>query len=439
MTETVYDIELTTSAPEAANALRAGVAESLEHRLSAMEHVKAALAADPDFVMGLAMRAGMMLQIGSAQVHPKIAETLAHANKHAKGAKRREQMHVAALDHWLAGNLTRAGDVWQEIIDECPQDILALRLHHNASFWTGDRDRLRNAPMQVIGQIGEDSPASAFVMGMCAFGLEESGDYEQAESFGRKAVERNGDDLWALHAVAHVLEMQCRHGEGCDLLDRPFGTWSDRNPFKDHLWWHSALFWLESGDTARVLELYDREVRVDETGFYLDVQNAASLLKRLELVGVNVGERWEELADLAQSRTGDHVMPFTDAHFMLALTGAGRVDAARDYVTSLRGFVQGESNQVADVTRNINLPLCEALLAIAQGRYPEAADALYELRNDLSPMGASHAQRDIFQQILIDTAMHAGQTDRARALLEERQRERPGSSWAHERLKQLAS
>lgn len=437
MTQPVYDVELTTSAPEAADALRTAVAESLEHRLSAMDHVKAALEADPECVMGLAMRAGMMLQIGTAQVHPKVAATLAHANRHAKGASRREQMHVAALEHWLAGNLTRAGGVWQEIVDDCPQDILALRLHHNASFWTGDRDRLRNAPMQVIGRLGEDTPASAFVMGMCSFGLEESGEYAEAESFGRRAVERNGDDLWALHAVAHVLEMQCRHGEGCELLDQPFGTWSDRNPFKDHLWWHSALFWLESGDTARVLELYDREVRVDETGFYLDVQNAASLLKRLELVGVDVGDRWEELADLAQSRTGDHVMPFTDAHFMLALTGAGRLDAARGYVSSLRDFAQKESNQVASVTRDVNVPLCEALLACAEGRYGEAADALYDMRDDLSPMGASHAQRDIFQQVLIDAAMQAGQTDRARALLQERKAQRPGSAWARDRLEHL--
>lgn len=437
MTELVYDVDLTTSAPEAASALRQAIAESLEHRLSAMDHVKAALEADPEFVMGLAVRASMMMQIGSNAVHPKIAETLAKANKHAAGATRREQMHLAALEQWLSGNLGRATGIWQDIIDECPSDILALRLHHNGSFWTGNRDSLAKGPLQVFGKLGEDSPASGFVMGMCAFGLEESGDYEQAESFGRKAVERNENDLWALHAVAHVLEMQCRHNEGRALLDKPYGTWSDRNPFKDHLWWHSALFSLEAGDTAKVLELYDREVRVDETGFYLDVQNAASLLKRLELVGVDVGERWEELADLAQSRTGDHVMPFTDAHFMLALCGAGRFDAARNYLASLKSFSGKQESQVADVTRRINVPLCEGLLAYAEGRYGDAADQLYAIRDDLSPMGASHAQRDIFQQIMIDAVMQAGRNEFARTLLEKRHAARPGSNWAQDRLDKL--
>lgn len=438
MTQPVYDVDLTTSAPEAASALRQAIAESLEHRLSAMEHVKTALEADPEFVMGLAVRASMMMQIGSNAVHPKIAETLKQANKHANGASRREQMHLAALEQWLSGNLGRATGIWKDIIDECPSDILALRLHHNGSFWTGNRDSLAKGPLQVFEKLGEDSPASGFVMGMCAFGLEESGDYEQAESFGRKAVEHNENDLWALHAVAHVLEMQCRHDEGRVLLNKPYGTWSDRNPFKDHLWWHSALFSLEAGDTAKVLELYDREVRVDETGFYLDVQNAASLLKRLELVGVDVGERWEELADLAQSRTGDHVMPFTDAHFMLALCGAGRFDAARSYLASLESFVGEQESQVADVTRQFNVPLCESLLAYAEARYGDAADQLYALRDDLSPLGASHAQRDIFQQIMIDAVMQAGRTELARELLEQRHAERSGSTWAQDRLQKLA-
>jgi tetratricopeptide (TPR) repeat protein len=181
----------------------------------------------------------------------------------------------------------------------------------------------------VLGRIDEATPGYAFVLGMLAFGLEENGDYARAERFGREAVERNADDLWALHSVAHVLEMQCRHAEGEKLLDQPYGAWSDRNPFKDHVWWHAALFALELGGHERVLDIYDREVRAEESGFYLDVQNAASLLKRLELAGVDVGERWEALAELAESRIGDHVIPFTDAHFMLALVGGGRLEAAQ--------------------------------------------------------------------------------------------------------------
>src|SRR5262245_66593977 len=116
----------------------------------------------------------------------------------------------------------------------------------------------------------------------------------------------------------------------------PAAHGADRNPFKDHLWWHTALFPLEAGDYDRVLALYDSEVKVDESGFYLDVQNAASLLLRLEFCGVDVGVRWRKLADIAEKRVDDHVFGFTDAHFMNALARDCRRSAADALIGSVR-------------------------------------------------------------------------------------------------------
>ena len=48
---------------------------------------------------------------------------------------------------------------------------------------------------------------------MQSFGLEESGEYPEAETFGRRAVEINSEDVWAAHAVTHVMQMQSRFDE----------------------------------------------------------------------------------------------------------------------------------------------------------------------------------------------------------------------------------
>ena len=47
-----------------------------------------------------------------------------------------------------------------------------------------------------------------------AFANEECGNYVVAEAAGREAMALDPANLWAAHAVAHVMEMQGRRGEG---------------------------------------------------------------------------------------------------------------------------------------------------------------------------------------------------------------------------------
>ncbi|MFN9911302.1 MAG: hypothetical protein ACK53L_01890, partial [Pirellulaceae bacterium] len=69
---------------------------------------------------------------------------------------------------------------------------------------------------------------------------------------------------------------------------------------------------------------------------YIDIQNAASLLLRLELLGVDVGGRWRELADKAVARIGDHLVPFTLPHWAMALAAAGRREDCAARLASMR-------------------------------------------------------------------------------------------------------
>ena len=430
-------LECTAQDPNAVAAYDDALAAFFEFRLSTADHVKTALAVDPDFVMGLCFRAYLLMQFGSRQVYPKIDAALEQLKALNGGANERERAHIVALDHWREGRIGDACRIWESILVTTPQDLLALRLHHGMSFWLGRRESLRDGPAAALGRIDESTPGYGVVLGMFAFGLEECGDYARAEELGRRAQLLNPDDLWALHAVAHVMEMQCRHEEGLEWLDRPFGAWADRNPFKDHVWWHASLFALERGDDERVLEIYEHELRIDDAGFYLDVQNAASLLMRLALLGVDVGGRWEELAELAEARTGDHVLPFTDLHFMMSLTGAGRHDAAARYLASLEAFSREEAPDAAAVTASLGLPVAKALLAHAKGEHGRCADLLFPLRQSLAPLGGSHAQQDIFHQILIDAALRDGRRDLARSLLAERASLRPGRRWTRERIESI--
>ena len=91
--------------------------------------------------------------------------------------------------------------------------------------------------------------------------------------------------------------MTRRCGDGISLIEDNLSAWSHCNNFRFHVWWHKALLHLDRGELDTALALYDAKIRDEKTDDYRDISNATSLLVRLELEGVNVGTRWQELAD----------------------------------------------------------------------------------------------------------------------------------------------
>jgi tetratricopeptide (TPR) repeat protein len=426
-------LALTTASAASARLFDRAVAEYLEYRKSVMGTLKQAIEADPDFCLAHCMAGYLFMLFGTHAVDAKVDAALAQAGRLAPRATPREQQHVAALAAWRKGDTARAIRLWDDILIEHPHDLLAMRLQHFSLFWSGEPYFMRDAVARAVGAWDAGMPGYGNVLGMYAFGLEECGDYASAEPKGRRAVEICRDDLWSVHAVAHVLEMQGRLEEGVSFLAQPYGSWDDRNPFRQHLWWHTALFPLELGQYDRVLELYDRAIRSEPSEFYLDIQNAASLLFRLEWCGVDVGGRWGELADVAEKYIDDHVLAFTDMHHMLALCRDGRLPKARELLASLRAFAPTPENGTAATLEPAAIPVAEAILAYAAGEHGTAADRLIASRYRWPVVGASHAQRDLFTLLLIAAAEKSGRAALARALLAERVELKPHSvaSWLH--------
>jgi tetratricopeptide (TPR) repeat protein len=419
---------LSTDSAEAARLFERAVGEYLEYRKSTMATAKEALAADPDFCLAHCFVGYLLMMFGTHAVDGKVDAALAQAERLSPRASEREQMHVAALAAWRKGDSERANRIWDDILVAYPHDLMAMRLQHFNLFWVGQSYFMRDAVAGAIGAWDAGMPGYGNVLGMYAFALEECGDYAAAEPKGRRAVELCGDDLWAIHAVAHVLEMRGQLQEGVAWLKQPFGAWADRNPFRQHLWWHTALFPLELGQYDRVLEFYDREIRSEPSEFYLDIQNAASMLFRLEWCGVDVGQRWRELAEIAEKHIDDHVLAFTDVHFMLALCRDARLASAERLLSSFHAFAATPGNSTAAVMEPAAIPIAEAMLAYATRDYRAAIEKLAASRYRWPLVGASHAQRDLFAILLIASAEKAGDWTLARSLLRERIELRPHSA-----------
>jgi tetratricopeptide (TPR) repeat protein len=424
-------LALTASSADAVRHYDATVAAYLRFDKTIGDHLKATLAADPEMPMALVLRGYFFRLFCKRDLESRATKSLeaAAASLAARGGSDGEKGHVAALKAWCAGDFVGAIACWEAILLDQPRDIVALKLAHFGHFYMGDAENMRDSVARALYAWDADTPGYGFVLGLRAFGLEESGDYESAERVGRHAIEINPQDIWAAHAVAHVMEMQGRPRDGVVWIDNLEDAWGHCNNFAYHVWWHRALFLLEQERFDAVLAHYDKKVRVDLTEEYLDICNAASLLWRLEQMGVDVGQRWSELAACAARFKDEHILPFIDAHYMMALAADRRGEEAQTMIESLRAHATLSPESEAQIFGRIGGPLCEALLAYRRGDYGRAVDLLLPLRYAWRRIGGSHAQRDVFTLTLIEAAIRAGRLAVARALLAERTALKPNDAW----------
>ncbi|WP_299732042.1 tetratricopeptide repeat protein [uncultured Tateyamaria sp.] len=398
----------------------------MAHGTATPNHLGAVLSGAPDFAMGHAAKGLFSLMMGRKELNAVAREAgqTAVAALAASGGSPRERLWVRALGEWLEGRPSGAIAAMERILVDHPTDTLSAKVSHAIRFILGDGVGMR-ASIENVLDAHKGHDLEGYVLGCHAFTLEETGEYDAAEAAGLKGLQLAGDDAWGLHAVAHVYDMTARPDHGISLIENNCSAWDHCNNFRYHVWWHKALLHLDRGETDIVLAIYDAQVRADKTDDYRDMANATSLLMRLELEGVNVGPRWDELADLAQNRTDDGCLVFADLHYMLALGGAGRSDAQE--AMTLR-FAQ-DAMRTGEMPARVANPGKAALAglnAFAEGRYDLAFQNLAAARPAMQTIGGSHAQRDVFERMTIDAGLRAGMVDATEALIEDRIARRAG-------------
>jgi tetratricopeptide (TPR) repeat protein len=417
-------LPVSTTSAEAATAYDHLIVGYLTQRADTPARLTALLEADPDFALGHCMQGYFaMLAYKQASV-PTAVQAARTAQSLAASATPRERSHIAALAAWAEGELDRTIALWESILRTHPLDAVAFRLAHFANFWLGRPQDMLSSVERVMPAWSEEIPNYATILACHCFAHEEAGNYLAAEPSGRRAIELDPADLWAAHAVAHVMEMQGRRSEGIEWLTMLAPNWEGSHNLQHHLWWHLALFKLEYGDYAGVLELYDTRFRnlaapltVAAPDVYIDVQNAASMLFRLQRLDVDVGNRWEELADKAEARIGDCLSAFTLPHWLMALTATGRTAAAQRMIEAIRAFANGRGT-VSRIVRDYALPIAEAQLAYAGGRYSDAVALMRPAIGGMYRLGGSHAQQDVLEQFFVDAALKAASTADVRLAVE---------------------
>jgi hypothetical protein len=389
--------------------------------------VDAALAAAPRMVMAHALK-GYLHLLGTEPAALPVARQCYEA---AAGlpADERERGHLEAVRLLAEGRWRAAGRVLEDLAIAWPLDALALQVGHQIDFFTGDSRMLRDRIARALPAWSRSMPGYHALLGMHAFGLEETGDYAQAEKQGRAAIELERRDTWAWHAVAHVHEMRNRPADGIAWLAADTSAWSEDSFFAVHNWWHLALYHLELGAIDEVLRLFDGPIFGQRSTVILDLIDASAMLWRLHLRGVDVRRRFEAVAENWAPLAAAGNYAFNDLHAMIAFVGSGREKEQQVVLEAQRAALAGDADN-AQFTREVGQAATRAIQAFGQGRYAECADLLRPIRSQAHRFGGSHAQRDLLDLTLIEAAFRSGDQPLAAALAAERAALRPASPLA---------
>ncbi|MEQ8653029.1 MAG: tetratricopeptide repeat protein [Kiloniellales bacterium] len=396
--------------------------------------IKQALEQRPDFVMGYLFIAMLNLTGMEPQSWRRAAKKLDQAE--ALEMNSRERQHLAAARAFGAGDFSGALAKLEALLLEWPRDILALQVGQILDFYCGDVRSMRDRVARRMHAWSRNDASYHGVLGLHAFGLEECGLYRHAEDEGQAAVGLNPENGWAVHAVAHVYEMESRPEAGLAWLRGTQEGWTRENFFQMHNWWHMALCHLERDEDAAALALYDGPIMAARNGVILEQADAASLLWRLRLRGTDVGARWQAVAEAWLPFVEEDIHAFNTAHGVMAFLADERPKDLQALLGKMEAAAAGESDN-GRMERLVGLPLAKGLIAFEQGRYEESIEHLAGLRSTAQLFGGSHAQRDIIDLTLLEASKRAGQQSLLKALVSERAALRPDSGWVRRYLSAL--
>lgn len=409
--------EVSFSTPAGVAAVDEFVSGFLGNKASA-GHILAAAEDDPGTPMAQ-IYAGVVAMFGDTVGAAATARGwLDRARASIGGACERERMNFALLEAWTNGDMPKALAIGAQVVNDYPTDLVAVKLHQTFSFNRGDAP----AMLRIARTALPANPDNPHLLGMLAFGYEECHFLERAEQTAWHALDVMQEEPWAHHALAHVMLTEGRVPEGVDFMRVASKTWVGLNSFMyTHNWWHKALFHISLGDSAAVLAAYDAHCWAVDKDYAEDQIGAVSLLARMELAGMDVGARWADLSEKLRVRKDDVLHPFVTMQYLYGLAKGERAEA-----DELMRAVEDRATSAADFERvawaEVALPACRGLVAHARGRHEVAVAELSRAMPRMMEIGGSHAQRDLFAQVLLDAHIRAGNLVTAQQLLETRRR-----------------
>ena len=413
-----FGLQLTTNVPAAAEHCVDGMDLLLENNYGPEERFQQALEADEGFALAHALTAYMSITRGQAA---DARQSAAQAQTLAQGVSKRETRIIEVMALWANGKGPQAIPIAREHLAEYPRDVMMARVAQRLFMLGCNGSGVPDFPSHLFKLVksieGANGEEWAF-MGLSSFAHHEMGLLDESLRLAEGSLQLRPNNAVAAHSAAHVYFERGDHSDGNDFLGNWLPGFDKRAPYHVHLSWHQALFELATGRYQRASELYESNIRPAVTEKRVTVlSDSASLMWRMQMYGgTSAPFPWQEVCGLAAPAAAGPGPAFRDAHAALALAGGGD-DATLDRLLE-RLRLAGEAGD--PLAAEVTLPLVRGIAAFAHGDYSEAVAQMEPVFPQLTRIGGSHAQREVFEDTLLEAFLRAEEYDKAENMLRSR-------------------
>jgi len=404
---------MTTGMPLSTDADTAALWEVFLHRYGsrrsgAADALRAVIAADPGLAVARAAAALLAAFAGeSFDVESEIAAARSGTKAHDW-----ERSLVEATMTLTSQGMWPSRPSWERHHDGFPGDLLGLELVIFLTLMSTDPDARQAALARALrteAVVGEHPTLLGF-RGMMA---QDVGDLDAAHRFASRALELDPTGFSGGHPMTHVYFEGGDHAAGAEWLDGWLpGTDQDAD-FGSHLVWHSALHHLALGHQETAIERYRHCAGRRGPGGLVD---GTSMLWRCQMHGLvapGTDPAEVRVSEVVAPLTTDVPFTFVGVHVALGLATAEDADGLRRFAANAAGFTAPGSAEL--------LPdMALGLASYVEGDHAAASDLLLARERDVVRFGGSHAQREVFEDTLIQALMRAGRLTEASTRLQAR-------------------
>ncbi|RTL71720.1 MAG: tetratricopeptide repeat protein, partial [Hyphomicrobiales bacterium] len=419
-----YGLVLSTQSAAAADAYRRGHDLMLAAWPGADAAFDEAIAHDPGFALALIARARHHLsyaEVAAAREKAARARELA-----ASACSEREQSHVDCIALSIEGQPARSLQAALAHLEMWPRDALVLSLPLGAFglyAFSGMADH-NQARVDLCERHARHYGADWWFLTYLGWSHTENGSVGAGRLLTARGLELRRENANAAHALAHAMYEDGSVAEADHFISDWLPGYQPAGILHGHIAWHQALLALEQDDAARALDIYRRAIArgASQAAPLNAVTDRASLLWRAALCGTAVSpDLWNEALEDALASFPQAGVHFADVHVAVAAAAAGRADVLAARVAGLEArLAEGKLAPGAAM-----LGICRGVKAFADGDHRGCVAALEPIAGEIVRIGGSHAQRDMIEDTLLVALISAGETAKARALLDTRLHRRP--------------